>query len=133
MQTAEARYCLKRMNTCLLTGVPPEVAKKSTLFFFLANTFGIKWKKGQLLDSRSVGLLPSEGSGAWLFSANSARKKKKKGMLLSSYWKSFIFHKARYPGAISRSSTDLIPFLLFPLIACPCCYTPRAFNIAQNY
>lgn len=39
---------------------------------------GIKWKKGQLLDSRSVGLLPSEGSGAWLFSANSARKKKKK-------------------------------------------------------
>lgn len=54
-------------------------------------------------------------------------------MLLSSYWKSFIFHKARYPGAISRSSTDLIPFLLFPLIACPCCYTPRAFNITQNY
>lgn len=64
MQAVEVHYCLEVRNTCLLTGVFPEVRKKST--FFLASASGIKQKKGHP-SHRTVGLLSSEGSDIWLF------------------------------------------------------------------
>lgn len=94
------------------------MAKKSTHLFSCQHLPVCKWKKGQLRDSRSVGPLPSEGSGTCLFSANSARKKKR--MLLSSYWKSFYFMRlvtlVPFPGQAQTSSLFCSSLYSMPML-----------------